>query len=246
MSQVNAAPAHHAAHFPANPTKFEFDDSVAAIFDSMAARSIPNYAEVHRLHTEMFKDRFTHGMVVCDIGSSTGNLFHAIQQHIGASVGRIGLRCYAIDQSEPMMDTLTDRYPDVKPIVGDIARLPDLPQPADFMSCLYVLQFMQGRQRAEALKWIKRNLAPNGVLILAQKEREPYRWASMFSKTYYALRRRNGYTQEEIDKKSEALKNSMWPVPPEEQEHELDMLGLSYTETTRWVQFTSGVVTHRS
>lgn len=244
MSQVNTVP-HHAAHFPTNPDKFEFDSSVAAVFDSMALRSIPNYAEVHRLHAEMFSDRFVAGAVVCDIGSSTGALFHAIQHQIGASTGRVGMTCCAIDTSPAMMDTLKDRYPDVTPIVGDIATLPDLPMPADFMACLYVLQFMTGRQRSDALDWIKRNLAPNGVLILAQKELEPYRHASMFSRTYYNLRRRNGYTQAEIDKKSAALKNSMWPVSPEEMSWELAQRSLSYTETTRWVQFTSGVVTHR-
>jgi tRNA (cmo5U34)-methyltransferase len=245
MSQVNTV-AHHAPHFPTNPEKFEFDGSVAAVFDSMALRSIPNYAEVHRLHAEMFSDRFTAGAVVCDIGSSTGALFHAIQTEIGASIGRVGITGYAIDCSQPMMDTLKDRYPDVRPIVGDIATLPDLPVPATFMACLYVLQFMRGRQRSDALDWIKRNLAPGGVLILAQKELEPYRHAATFSRTYYNLRRRNGYTQEEIDKKTSALKNSMWTVPPEELTWELQSRNLAYTETTRWVQFTSGVVTHRS
>lgn len=244
MSQVNAVP-HHAAHFPTNPDKFEFDASVAAVFDSMALRSIPNYAEVHRLHAEMFSDRFVAGAVVCDIGASTGALFHAIQTQIGASTGRVGMTCYAIDTSQPMLDTLKDRYPDVRCLAGDIATLPDLPMPADFMACLYVLQFMNGRQRSNALDWIKRNLSPNGVLVLAQKEVEPYRHAATFSRTYYNLRRRNGYTQEEIDRKTAALKNSMWPVSAEELAWELGQRSLWYTETTRWVQFTSGVVTHR-
>lgn len=163
MSQVNTV-AHHAPHFPTNPEKFEFDSSVAAVFDSMALRSIPNYAEVHRLHAEMFSDRFTAGAVVCDIGSSTGALFHAIQSEIGASIGRVGIKGYAIDCSQPMMDTLKDRYPDVHPIVGDIATLPDLPVPATFMACLYVLQFMRGRQRSDALDWIKRGAQPAGKL----------------------------------------------------------------------------------
>lgn len=244
MSEVNNVP-HHAAHFPANPEKFEFDSSVAAVFDSMALRSIPNYAEVHRLHAEMFSDRFVAGSVVCDIGASTGALTNAIQTQIGATVGRVGITVHAIDTSLSMLDIVKQRYPDVHTIHGDIAVLPDLPMPANFMACLYVLQFMQGRQRSDALDWIKRNLAPDGVLILAQKELEPYRHASTFSRTYYNLRRRNGYTQEEIDKKTAALKNSMWTVSPEELHWELTQRNLAYVETTRWVQFTSGVVTHR-
>jgi len=33
----------------------------------------------------------------------------------------------------------------------------------------------------------------------------------------------------------------MWPVSPEEMAYELNQVGLTYTETTRWAQFTSGV-----
>ena len=59
MSLTHAQGKH--IHFPATPDKFEFDAEVATIFDSMALRSIPMYAEVHRMHVEMFADKFDAG-----------------------------------------------------------------------------------------------------------------------------------------------------------------------------------------
>lgn len=243
MSLTHAQGKH--VHFPATPDKFEFDAEVATIFDSMALRSIPMYAEVHRVHVEMFADRFVDGAVVADIGASTGNFFTTIERQIGSSLGSAGIRGYAIDSSIHMLNELHERHPSVELLVGDLALAPDLPQPADVIACLYVLQFMRGTARTKAFEWLSRNLAPDGVLILGQKEKEPWRYAHRFSETYYAFRRANGYTQEEIDAKTAALKNSMWPVSMDELSLELNACGLTYTETTRWMQFTSGVSTHR-
>lgn len=243
MSLSHAQGKH--VHYPATPDKFEFDAEVATIFDSMAIRSIPMYAEVHRMHVEMFADRFVKGAVVADVGASTGNFFTTIERQIGTSLGTAGIRGFAIDSSIHMLNELHDRHPSVDLLVGDISQAPDLPQPADVIACLYVLQFMRGASRTKSIEWLKRNLAPSGILILGQKEREPWRYGARFADTYYAFRRANGYTQAEIDAKTAALKNSMWPVPPEEQEHELNAHGLTYTETTRWVQFTSGISMHR-
>lgn len=239
MSLSHAQGKH--VHYPATPDKFEFDAEVATIFDSMAIRSIPMYAEVHRMHVEMFADKFVKGAVVADIGASTGNFFTQIELQIGKSLKDAGIRGFALDSSVHMLNELHERHPSVELLVGDLSEAHDLPQPADVIACLYVLQFMRGTTREKGLQWLRRNLAPGGILILGQKEREPWRYANRFSETYYAMRRRNGYTQAEIDAKTAALKNSMWPVSPEEMTYELNQVGLTYTETTRWAQFTSGV-----
>jgi tRNA (cmo5U34)-methyltransferase len=232
-------------HYPANPDKFEFDSEVASIFDSMAARSIPMYAEVHRLHVEMFADKLKPGAVVADIGSSTGNLFAAIEQQLGKAMHASGLSAHAIDTSSAMMSELERRYAGVRTTIAPLSEAADLPQPADVMACLYVLQFMRREERVGALDWIARNLAPQGVLILAQKDTAHWRVADRSKEAYFAFRRANGYTQAEIDAKTEALKNSMWTVSTEELEYELDSRNLHYVETTRWVQFSSGVAVRR-
>lgn len=245
MSLVNT-PERHPVHFPAKPDKFEFDGDVAEIFDAMALRSIPLYAEMHRLFADMYAPRFRAGAVLCDVGSSTGAFFAAVERRIGSPCREAGLTTYAIDTSTAMMGKLRTRFPAAHTIVGDVSVLPDLPQPADVIACLYVLQFLKRDQRARALDWLKRNLAPGGVLLLGQKEVPHWKHRKVFQETYYAFRRDNGYTQQEIDAKTAALQNAMWPVAQEELEHELQERNMDYTETTRWMQFTSGVVTHRS
>lgn len=232
-------------HFPKDEDLFQFDDEVAAIFENMAARAIPMYAEVHRMHVGMYLDYFKPGAVIADIGSSTGTFFRTIQQAKDASLHRLGVTAYAVDVSQPMMDRLSSAFPDVHAIVGDISTLPDLPEPADVIACLYVLQFIEGERRKAALNWLARNLAPGGVLILGQKEVVSWAHACRFTETYFQFRRDNGYTQAEIDAKTKALRGAMWPVTQGDLEAELEERGLDYVETTRWLQFTSGVCTHR-
>lgn len=244
MSLIAEAPGKE-VHYPSNPNKFEFDGEVASIFDSMALRSIPNYAEVHRLHTSMFSEMFQPGAVVADIGASTGNFFGAIERAVGKPFSTTGILAYAYDTSSEMLARLHSRYPTVRLQQGDIATAADLPQPADMIVCLYVLQFMRGKQREEALAWIKRNLAPHGVVVLGQKEHPHLRTAAKSQEEYFAFRRSNGYTQAEIDAKTAALANSMWPVSQEVLEAELEAFDMSYVETTRWVQFTSGIAFYR-
>ena len=231
-------------HFPAKSDKFEFDSEVATIFDSMAVRSIPMYAEVHRVHAEMFASRFCKGAVVVDVGASTGNFFASIELQKGRRLQDLGMYAAAIDPSVHIMNELADRYPTVNTLVGDVGEMPDLPQPADVISCFYVLQFMRGPQRARAVGWLARNLAPNGVLLLGQKDAAPYRMAAPFQEGYHAFRRRNGYSQTEIDAKTAALANSMWTISSAELTAEMRHHNLMYIETSRWLQFSSGVASH--
>lgn len=232
-------------HFPANPEQFAFDAEVSSIFDSMALRSIPNYAEAHRLHAALALPHLKPGAVLADVGASTGNFFKALSAYAGRPLLQLGLETHAYDTSEHMMRELSSRFPSVTGHTCDIATAPDLPRPANVIVCLYVLQFLPSSARQRALDWLQRNLAPRGMLILGQKETSPWRYENAWVEEYHAFRRANGYTQAEIDAKTRALAGAMWPVSCETLTHELDQRGLSYTETTRWMQFTTGVSTQR-
>lgn len=229
-------------HYPKRRDLFSFDEEVAAIFDNMSVRSIPMYNEVHRLHVSMFRHLLRPGAVVADIGSSTGHLFRNIEVALDSSMQEAGIEAYAVDISQPMMDRLSASFPQVTGIVGDITKLPDLPKPADFMCCLYTLQFVSPESKVVALDWLLRNLAVGGVLILGQKEIvRNVSLRELFDEEYYKFRRDNGYTQAEIDAKTVALRNSMWPI-----EHDmlLTMLRMSpycldVIETSRWLQFST-------
>lgn len=232
-------------HFPRNLDLFQFDDEVTSIFDSMALRSIPMYAEVHRLHAHMFRDTFQPGAVVADVGASTGAFFRAIEEATGARMAGLGLEAHAVDLSHHMVARVAADFPTVRARVGDLTAMPDLPRKADAIACLFVLQFIHPDERSKAIAWLARNLAPNGVLFLGQKDDVSGAVDPLYTSEYHHFRRTNGYTQEEIDIKTRALAGSMWPATHEDFVAALAEHGLQYKESTRWLQFSSGVCTHR-
>ncbi len=227
-------------HIPKRRDVFQFDEEVAAVFDSMAPRSIPLYNEAHRLHVSLLHESLRPGAVVADIGSSTGHLFRAIEKQQGVPFERTGIDGIALDLSSPMMERLSKEFPSVYTVVADIADAPDLPKPADLLFCLYVLQFIHPFQKKAALDWIVRNTKVGGCMVLGQKEDVGRDWmADRFSDEYYKFRRDNGYTQEEIDAKTEALKGSMWPILNDDLLWELRDRDVVVYETSRWLQFST-------
>lgn len=235
-----------AVHYPADPDKFAFDAEVSDTFDDMARRSIPNYTEIHRLHLSMLGEKLHKGAVILDVGSSTGELFRVAHEVLGETVQSAGIRSFAIDDSPYMIRKLRERYPYVEAIEGRVPRLPDLPVKADIVFCFYLFQFIPKGERLAAYDWVIRNLKPDGVLVLGQKEclgeQEIER---LYTKEYYRFRRANGYTQQEIDAKTVALRNSMWTETQQVQEHRARFFERRYIETSRWLQFTTGIVVRR-
>ena len=233
-------------HYPANPTKFSFDAEVASLFDDMAPRSIPMYEEVHRMHVAMLRSYFVPDAFIVDVGSSTGRLFSTIETEMGQTVDQLGLRCLAIDSSEAMMDKVRSRFPSVTCVESSLPGVPDLKGQADIIFCLYTMQFVPVAQRARAMAWFHRNLKPNGVLVLGQKEVVRSRTMSpLFSEEYYAFRRRNGYTQAEIDAKTAALAGSMWPISDHSHESEAKAAGFNMTPSSRWLEFSTSILQRR-
>ena len=197
-------------HFPKRRDVFQFDDEVSAIFDSMAVRSIPMYNEVHRMHVSMFAHKLAKGCIVADIGSSTGHLFRNIEAQLGVKLQQAGISGYAIDLSSSMMARLTAEFPSVTPVIGDISAMPDLPEPADIIFCLYTLQFVHPDRKYAAMEWLTRNLKHDGILVIGQKDELPPTFAMEAEAEYYKFRMDNGYTMAEIKAKTKALiaKNS--------------------------------------
>jgi tRNA (cmo5U34)-methyltransferase len=227
-------------HFPKRRDTFQFDAEVSSLFDDMAPRSIPMYNEVHRLHVSMFRHLLQPGAVVADIGSSTGHLFRNIAKQLDVPFCDTGIKGYAVDVSADMMLHLRGQFPEVKALVGDITDMPDLPEPVDLMFCLYTLQFITDPLKPTALRWLVRNLKVGGVLVLGQKEVVQSETLRMLmGEEYYQFRRDNGYSQQEIDAKTAALQNAMWPMPHDALMRALNHHRMDCVETTRWLQFST-------
>lgn len=236
-------------HFPKNRSVFQFDEEVSRIFPDMAKRSIPMYEEAHRLHISMYANRIASSprTVFYDIGASRGHFFKALcnQFQIPVSVGAPEFECVAIDNSMHMLKALGEEMPWIRMVEADARYLVDFQEPADFISMFYLLQFLETQEeKLTALKWAYRNLKPGGVLFLGQKNLTSKTYDSMFTDEYYHFRMANGYTLAEIQAKTEALKNSMWPLSSEWMEELCYQAGfIDYTETTRWLMFSTSMCT---
>lgn len=238
-------------HFPTVDNIFQFDGEVSSIFPNMAVRSIPLYAEVHRMHVAMmFCNRqwdINNPLTVFDIGASRGGLFKEVcsQCSLDPLVGAQYLNCIAVDSSPHMVGLLSSEMPWVRTLCISALDLPDFFDKADVISMLYLLQFIkEPADKLRLLQWAWRNLKPGGMLILGQKEKMSDTYQSKADAMYYAWRRRNGYTDEEIEAKTRALQGSMWPDRAAWLEDQCYRAGFTdYTETTRWLQFSTSICT---
>lgn len=240
-------------HFPPD-TGFVFDSEVASIFPDMAVRSIPLYEEVHGLFCAYLTAKYPmptreNPFRVYDIGTSRGSFLKALCDSYGVDkeVGDGCLDFVAVDSSPSMLAMVVQELPWVTTMCMDATSLPDLQYPAHCISLLYLLQFIKDEaDRLTVLRWANRNLAPGGVLLLAQKEYVTSTFSTEFSNLYYKFRRINAYSDEEIAAKTESLKNSMWPMRAEWLEDQCYRAGfVDFAYMTRWLMFSSAVCLKR-
>lgn len=200
-------------HIPANPNRFSFDAEVAAIFDNMAARSLPGYQHVYDRITEIVKrmDIAPYSQV-WDFGVSTGAGLMSVRR--GAKSAFLDYN--GADISQPMLDQTAKKCPWAVLHHHDFEEgLPPAVEKGNVAVAIFgwTLQFLESVElRHRLLRETYEALKPGGILFVLEK------WApraqpmgSVLDEAYYDWRRDNGYTLAEIKAKSTALTNAMWP-----------------------------------
>ena len=245
-------------HYPRRDI-FEFDEEVSPIFENMALRSIPMYAEMHRMHARMARVHAERGRrakhTIVDIGASTGVFFKMLAKEVGFSLADdpwagYGLDCIAVEPSEPMRQQMAGlpwvRKFDMQGHEVEEKLLPVIPAGADIVCMHYVLQFIPKSFKQLTLQAIYKIMRKNGLLFLGQKEAPPDANHKMIEdvlqELYIDFRKDNGYSDEEIAVKTKALKGSMWLQSRASLQQMLFRAGFDrIIETTRWGQFSSWV-----
>lgn len=234
-----------AVHFPAKPEKFEFDNEVAQVFPDMALRSIPLFYETHALHAALCAPWMAQeNVAILDVGASRGAFLTALATRYGLPRG--GAHVRANDVSVDMARQLASDFPwarvDQLDISGDeFMSLPDAQW--DIINCTYVVQFVHKNRQVAVLRKLARLLKPGGVMFLGQKLDSSGVMGRMLHEQYIEFRMSNGYSREEIEAKTKALQNSMWPMPEENLTHYLNLSGLALLETSRWTVFNNYMCT---
>ncbi len=199
---------------------FEFNDSVAHVFDDMAQRSIPWYKEVQRMITTLGLTFYREGSQIYDLGCSTGTTLALLAQAFSER-GIADYRMVGIDNSEAMCREAREK---IGPAGGDrisirCADLEETPlENASVVIMNYTLQFIDPLAREELIGRIYRGLNHNGVLIVSDKTLQSHTDTSrIFVDNYYHMKRQNGYSEMEISRKREALENVLIPYRVEEE-----------------------------
>lgn len=185
-------------------SRFKFDAKVSEVFDNMISRSIPDYENFRYLTNSLIEAYFKEPIKVVDIGCSTGLASdYLIRYHKD-------YKFMLVDESLDMIVKCMQNYnmyDNVEYLCGDAFSC-DLSN-TDLCICSFVLQFMPNRK--DLVKKIYDNLKPGGVLIVSEKLRET-QLEDLTTDVYYQIKKENGYTEEQIKSKREALENYLVPM----------------------------------
>jgi len=194
---------------------FEFNETVAQVFQDMISRSVPGYELLLRmigLYANIFVQS---GSRVYDLGCSLGEASLVIaDQSVGIKPDII-----AVDNSSAMIDKCRQRADKVQNIEWRCAdiRTTDINN-ASMVVLNLTLQFLPPVERLALLQKIFNGLRPGGVLVLSEKvvfadATENQRMQQL----YQGFKKTMGYSDLEISQKRNALENVL--IPDDEQQH---------------------------
>ena len=196
-------------------TDFEFNEEVAKVFDDMLTRSVPFYIEQQNLIKLISKKFYVPDSTIIDLGCSTATTLINLARNIDSARHLVGF-----DNSEPMLakaranselagvsDRIEIRYADLNDELDKV----------DFSNCgivtmCWTLQFIRPLKRDVLIKTIYDNMRDGGALIVTEKMlTNDSHMNRFFIDFYYEFKRNNGYSDDEISHKREALENVLIP-----------------------------------
>ena len=237
--------------------KWEFDAEVTNCFEDMLERSIPYYALMRKsiIDVASFKidsilsrydkeilDKNPNGFKpfsVLDIGCSDGLQIESFINKYGDLGKYLG-----IDISEPMLEKARNRFK--KNILNEQVKIEYMDLRYDFPSGYYdiitsilSIQFTPIEYRQEILSNIYKSLSTTGVFIMVEKVLgENSTINNMFVNNYYNLKKENGYTQEQIDRKKNSLEGVLVPCTNKWNIELLKQAGFKQVDVFwRWMNF---------
>ena len=189
--------------------KFEFDESVASVFDDMLSRSVPFYKEVQKLIIEYIKLNATKSAKLTDLGCSTAKFLLELNSKVQ------NLELCGVDNSAPMLKQAKKKcqaygVDNINLIFRDMINMNLENQ--DFITSNYTLQFIRPIQRPKIVAKIYKALNSNGKFIFSEKVAfKDKKLDKDIIEIYYNYKKERGYSEYEIAKKREALENVLIP-----------------------------------
>ena len=220
-----------------------FDAAVAAVYDDMLARSIPQL-EVMRSAVATISQRYAvPGTAILDLGCSLGGALAPLLARLGAQNTFIG-----VDNSQPMLHIARERFgaalQDGTLELLDLDLRTDYPHAtASVTLAVLTLQFIPLDRRQQLLRRIYAHTRPGGVVIVVDKVLGATAdLDDLMVDAYYGLKAVEGYTAEQIATKRRALEGVQVPVTAAANEQMLQGAGFSQIDCFwRWMNFAGWV-----
>ena len=217
---------------------FRFDENTAAVFEDMLLRSVPLYQTMQEL-TVYLAVRFAKSdTIIYDLGCSKGTLCRLLRQSIpDLSIGIVGMDC-----SAPMIQGAIGLTParekDKITFLQEDVTQASFAHASVIIACL-TLQFLSLQERERLVQRVYESLYPGGAMILFEKTENKHPLLRQLEvDVYYNLKARNGYSQQEILGKREALKGILLPLSDERNQFLLQRAGFSLVSMIfKWMNF---------
>ncbi|EAK0979376.1 carboxy-S-adenosyl-L-methionine synthase CmoA [Campylobacter lari] len=215
--------------------QFEFDKSVASVFDDMVSRSVPFYTQNLKLIVELIDHFAPQNAKICDLGCSTASLLLALYEK------RKDFLLSGVDEANAMLEIAKNKCQAFGARVEFYQKnLDDFDFfKNDVFIATYTLQFIRPPKRQELVDKIYQNLNENGMFVFSEKILyEDVKIAKKMIQIYEQYKLEQGYSKLEISTKREALENVLIPYTQNENITMLKKAGFSKVESVfKWVNF---------
>jgi len=203
---------------------FSFGDH-APKFDSHIRASIPGYEDVLLPMCVGLSHRFVQpGTRVVDVGCSTGHLLAKIRNVNSAS--RVGVEYVGIDCESNFAEQWKKRRSRNIGFQACDARTYEGFKNVSLALSLFTVQFIRSADKLHLLSRIYAGLVDGGALIIAEKTAaETGRLQDALASYYYDVKRKRGFTPEQILDKNRSLQGQMTPWTDAELEATLIQVG---------------------
>jgi tRNA (cmo5U34)-methyltransferase len=195
------------------PARWAFDDEVTAAFDDMLRRSIPQYDVMRASVFELACRYVKPATAIVDLGCSRGEALAPFIDRFGAANRYVGLEI-----SEPMLAACRERFRGLIDCSMVDIRKADLrlgfaPVKASVVLSVLTLQFVPIEHRQELPRAIFRSVEPGGAFLVVEKVLGAgAELDAAFVAAYYAGKRANGYSADDVERKRLALEGVLVPI----------------------------------
>ncbi|MCB1189865.1 MAG: methyltransferase domain-containing protein [Leptospiraceae bacterium] len=193
---------------------WSFGGNVAKTFDDHVSKSVPLYQEGHDLICKASDYFLSDNSVVCDLGTSTGELLLKLAKRHDK---RQNLRLIGLDREQGMIDEAKRKCKSDPRIQFECVEIVEAElEKTDFIVAYYMMQFIRPAFRQDVFNRIYNSLQWGGAFLFFEKVRGPdARFQDIISGLYTDYKLEKGYSSEEIIAKSRSLKGVLEPFSTE-------------------------------